>query len=157
MSSFCSWLSFWWMLMIAGLWHVCQFFLLLSPLCCICIPLFLRLIGVNRPWRDGWMTGWMDGWMTRQMDEMMLHDVFYYTSLNLVPNAQVCVYLTVHITKLQLHNTFPKPFYIWYSTCIHGTLAVENLDVCIACDLWNSNIQLTMGIDWRREIYPHVV
>jgi hypothetical protein len=28
------------------------------------------------------------------------------TSLNLVPNAQVCVYLTVHITKLQLQTTF---------------------------------------------------
>jgi hypothetical protein len=29
-----------------------------------------------------------------------------------VPNAQVCVYLTVHITKLQVQTTFPKPFYI---------------------------------------------
>jgi mRNA degradation ribonuclease J1/J2 len=32
--------------------------------------------------------------------------------LNPVPNAQVCVYLTVHITKLQLQTTFPKPLYI---------------------------------------------
>jgi hypothetical protein len=31
------------------------------------------------------------------------------TSVNPVPNAQVCVYLTVHITKLQLQTTFPKP------------------------------------------------
>jgi len=37
-----------------------------------------------------------------------------------------------------------------------GTLAAENLDVCIACDLWDSNIQLTMGIDWRRQIYPNI-
>ncbi len=27
-----------------------------------------------------------------------------FTSLNLVPNAYVCVYLTVHITKLQLQT-----------------------------------------------------
>ncbi len=38
--------------------------------------------------------------------------VYIYTSLNPVPNAQVCVYLTVHITKLQLQTTFPKPLYI---------------------------------------------
>ncbi len=38
-----------------------------------------------------------------------------------------------------------------------GTLVAENLDVCIACDLWNNNIQLTMGIDRRRQIYPNVV
>jgi hypothetical protein len=42
-----------------------------------------------------------------------------YTSLNPVPNAQACVYLTVHITKLQLQTTFPKPLYIPHSTCIH--------------------------------------
>ncbi len=34
-------------------------------------------------------------------------------------NAQVCVYLTVHITKLQLQTTFPKPLYIPHSACIH--------------------------------------
>jgi hypothetical protein len=34
------------------------------------------------------------------------------------------------------------------------TLAAENLDVCTACDLWDSNIQLTMVKDWRRQIYP---
>jgi hypothetical protein len=41
------------------------------------------------------------------------------TSLNLVPNAHVCVYLTVHITKLQLQTTFSKPLYIPHSACIH--------------------------------------
>jgi hypothetical protein len=35
-----------------------------------------------------------------------------------------------------------------------GTLAVENLDVCTACDPWDSNIQLTMVKDQRRQIYP---
>jgi hypothetical protein len=33
-----------------------------------------------------------------------------------------CVYLTVHITKLQLQTTFPKPLYISNFACIHGTL-----------------------------------
>jgi hypothetical protein len=41
------------------------------------------------------------------------------TSLNLVPNAQVCMYLTVHIKKLQLQTTFPKPLYLSHSACIH--------------------------------------
>jgi hypothetical protein len=44
---------------------------------------------------------------------------FFVTSLNPVHNAQVCVYLTVHITKLQLQTTFPKPLYIPHSACIH--------------------------------------
>jgi len=43
----------------------------------------------------------------------------FKTSLNPVPNAQVCVYLTVHITKLQLQTTFPKPLYIPHFACIH--------------------------------------
>jgi hypothetical protein len=40
-------------------------------------------------------------------------------NLNTMPNAQVCVYLTVHITKLQLQTTYPKPLYIPHSACIH--------------------------------------
>jgi hypothetical protein len=31
------------------------------------------------------------------------------------PNAPMCVYLTIHITKLQLQTTFPKPLYIPHS------------------------------------------
>jgi hypothetical protein len=65
-----------------------------------------------------------------------------------------CVYLMVHITKLQLQTTFPKPLYIPHFACIHGTLAAENLDVCTACDPWDSNIQLTMVNDRREQIYP---
>ncbi len=59
------------------------------------------------------------------------------TSLNPVPNAQMCVYLTVHITKLQLQTTFPEPLYIPHFHISHvsiGTVATENLDVCTACD-----------------------
>jgi hypothetical protein len=55
-----------------------------------------------------------------------------------VPNAQLCVYLTIHITRLQLQTTFQKPLYISHFACIHGTLAAENLDVCTACDSWDS-------------------
>jgi len=43
----------------------------------------------------------------------------YLTSLNPVPNAQVCVYFTVHITKLQLQITFSKHLCISHSACIH--------------------------------------
>jgi hypothetical protein len=34
-----------------------------------------------------------------------------------------------------------------------GTLAAENLDICIPCDPFDSNIQLTMGKDRRQQIY----
>jgi hypothetical protein len=44
---------------------------------------------------------------------------YIYTSLNPMPNAHVCVYLTIHITKLQLQTTFPKSLYIRHSACIH--------------------------------------
>jgi hypothetical protein len=47
-------------------------------------------------WRDG-RKGWRDG-----------------------KSFISCVYLTVHITKLQLQTTFPKPLYIPHFTCIHG-------------------------------------
>jgi len=82
------------------------------------------------------MIGQMDGWMTRQMDEMMLHNILYYiyTNLNPVPNAHVCVYLTVHIIKLQLQTTFQNLFIYDILHVLIGTLVVENLDVCIACD-----------------------
>jgi hypothetical protein len=75
------------------------------------------------------------------------------TSLNLVLNAQVCVYLMVHITKLQLQTTFPKPLYIWHSACIHRDPGHWKS----WCLHWDSNIQLTMGIDPRWQIYPNVV
>jgi hypothetical protein len=80
------------------------------------------------------------------------------TSLNPVPDAQVCVYLTIHITKLQLQTTFPKPLYIWHFTCIH-----QDPDCWKSWCLhhlwppWDNNIQLTMGIDQRQQIYLNVV
>jgi hypothetical protein len=33
-------------------------------------------------------------------------------------------------------------------------LAAKNLDVCTACNLWDSNVQLTMGIDWNDKYTP---
>jgi len=79
------------------------------------------------------------------------------TSLNPVPNAQVCVYLTVHIIKLQYKLHFQNLFIYNIPHVSIGTLATENLDVCIACDPWDSNIQLTMRIDRRQQIYPNIV
>jgi hypothetical protein len=38
-----------------------------------------------------------------------------------------------------------------------GTVGTENLDVCTACDPWDSNIELTMEIDRRLQIYPNIV
>ncbi len=69
-----------------------------------------------------------------------------------------CVYLTIHITKLHLQTTFPKPLYIYHISHVSiGTLAIENLDVCIAYDLWDSNIQLTMEKDPKWQIYLNIV
>jgi len=42
-----------------------------------------------------------------------------YTSVNPVHNAQVCVHLMVHITKLRLQTTVPKPLYIRHFACIY--------------------------------------
>ncbi len=47
--------------------------------------------------------------------------------------------------KLHFQNLFT--YHIPHASM--GTLAVENLDVCIACDPWNSNIELTMVNDQR--------
>jgi len=62
-SSFCSWFSFWWLLMIVGLWHVYHLFLLLSSLHRVYIPFFFHLVKINRPWQNKWMIGRMDRWM----------------------------------------------------------------------------------------------
>jgi hypothetical protein len=85
--------------------------------------------------------------------------LFNQTSLNPVPYAQVCVFDSTYykittinyISKTSLYTTFP----IYHIPHVFiRTLAAENLDVCTACDLWDSNIQLTMLKDWRRQIYP---
>jgi hypothetical protein len=44
---------------------------------------------------------------------------YIYTSLNPMPNARVCVHLTVHITKLQLQTIVPKPLHIRHFACIY--------------------------------------
>jgi hypothetical protein len=73
-------------------------------------------------WMDGRIGG-MNGWVNEWMDGWTGSYTFFHLiaiSLNPMPNAQVCVYLMVHITKLQVQTTFPKPLYIPHSTCIHG-------------------------------------
>jgi len=73
------------------------------------------------------------------------------TSLNPVPNAQVCVYLTVHITKLQLQTTFSKPLYIPHFTCIHWDPGHWKSS-CLHC-LWPGSALIcscmSSGIVWR--------
>ncbi len=67
----------------------------------------------------------------------------------------MCVYLTVHITKLQLQTTFFQNLSIYHIPHVFmRTLVAENLDVCTAFDPWDSNIQLTMVKDQRQQIYP---
>jgi hypothetical protein len=46
-----------------------------------------------------------------------------------------CVYLTVHITKLQLQTTFQNHSIYHIPHVSIGTLVAENLDVCSAFDL----------------------
>jgi hypothetical protein len=48
------------------------------------------------------------------------------------------MHMCVYIWRYILQNYNYKPLYISHSM---GTLAAENLDVCSACDLWDSNIQ----------------
>jgi hypothetical protein len=49
-------------------------------------------------------------------------------------NPFLPVHLMIHITKLHLPTTFPKPLYIHIPHVSIKTLAVENLDVCTTCD-----------------------
>jgi hypothetical protein len=102
-----------------------------------CLLLFFQTAQLRCVW-----SSWLDiSWCCPDtIFCLILHTSYIMsTSLNPVPNAQVCVYLTVHITKLQLQTTFPKPLY-HISHVFIGTLVAENLDVCIACDPWDSNI-----------------
>jgi hypothetical protein len=69
--------------------------------------------------------------------QRVLDLLYIKTSLNPVPNAHVCVYLTVHITKLQNHNYklhFQNLSIYHIPHVFIRTLATENLDVCTACD-----------------------
>jgi hypothetical protein len=64
------------------------------------------------------------GWWEKGFKIILLANDFEWpslriTSLNPMPNAQVCVHLTVHITKLQLQTTVPKPLYIRHFACIY--------------------------------------
>ncbi len=61
------------------LMHRCVcIWLYICPLCHVCIALFLPPVGVNRSWRDGWMTRWMDGWNDASRRPLLcpLHCVF---------------------------------------------------------------------------------
>jgi hypothetical protein len=54
----------------------------------------------------------MSVWLDDRMDGQIQGKSTKWTDLSPVHNAQVCVHLTVHITKLQLQTTVLKPLYI---------------------------------------------
>jgi len=69
-----------------------------------------------------------------------------------------CVYIWWYILQNYNYKLHVENLFIYDIPHVSlGTLAAENLDVCIASDPWDSNIQLTMGIDQRQQIYPNVV
>jgi hypothetical protein len=95
------------------------------------------------------MTRWMDGWK-----KLHDHNVLVWTLC--LMHRCVCIWryiLQNYNYKLHFQN-----LYIYHILHVFiGTLAIENLDVCTTCDLWDSNIQLTMVEDQRWKIYPNVV
>ncbi len=69
-----------------------------------------------------------------------------------------CVCIWWYILQNYNYNLHFQNLFIYHIPHVFiGTLTVENLDVCIACDPWNNNIQLTTVKDRRWQIYPNVV
>ncbi len=65
----------------------------------------------------------------------------------------MCVFDSTYY-KITTTNYISKTSLIYHIPHVSiRTLAAENLDVCTACDLWDSNIQLTMGKDRKWQIY----
>jgi hypothetical protein len=62
----------------------------------------------------------------------------------------VCIWRYI----LQLQTTFPKPLYIQHSACIYWDPGRWKFWCLHYLWLVKNNIQLTMGIDQRRQIYP---
>jgi hypothetical protein len=64
-----------------------------------------------------------------------------WTSLNPVANAQVCVCIWQYILQNYNYKLHFQNLSIYHIPHVSiRTLAVENLDVYIACGLWDSNI-----------------
>ncbi len=80
--------------------------------------------GVTKYLQLDWMDDGTDGWKASRKTTTTS-----FTSLNPCL-MHMCVYLTVHITKLQLQITFPKPLYIPHSPCIHRD-PMPNAQVCV--------------------------
>ncbi len=66
------------------------------------------------------------------------------TSLNHVPNAQVCVYLTIYITNLQLQTTFPKLF-VFLSTSRFTKAISLSITMKMSITSWPSNLCTVAG------------
>jgi hypothetical protein len=69
-----------------------------------------------------------------------------------------CVYIWQYILQNYNYKLHFQNLFIYNIPHVSmGTLAAENLDVCTACDPRDNNIQLTMKIDRRQQMYPNVV
>jgi hypothetical protein len=98
------------------------------------------------------------GWeISVLMGVLELSSYLYKTSLNPVPNAQVCVFDATYYKITTTNYIFQNLSIYDISHVFVETLAAKNLDVCTACDLWNNNIQLTIVKDRRWQIYPNVI
>jgi hypothetical protein len=87
-----------------------------------------------------------DGWKVSFRPRRPL---IYKTSLNpCLMHRCVCIWRYIlQNYKYKLHFQNLSIYHILHVSI--RTLAAENLDVCTACDLWDSNIQLTMVTDRR--------
>jgi hypothetical protein len=84
-----------------------------------------------------------------------IHDIVYIILVWTPCLVHRCVCIWRYILQNYNYKLHFQNLSIYHSPhALIGTLAAENLDVCTACDPWDSNIQLTMVKDRRLQIYP---
>ncbi len=69
------------------------------------------------------------------------------------------MYLIVHITKLQLQTTFPKPLYIPHSACIHrdpGRWKSLMFALLVTCEIATYSSNATRTGNWQRYWYQNL-
>ncbi len=89
---------------------VCHLFLLLSSPCRVCIPLFLRLVRVNRPWQDGWMIRQMDDKTDEWNDASrrpLLYVMFFHTLLRVHTHTHIYMYIFTSVFFFFFFFFFP--------------------------------------------------
>ncbi len=107
----------------------------------------------SHPW-EGWVGNLCHLWWKDGNYTMSLNAILVWTLC--LMHRCVCIWqyiLQNYNYKLHFQN-----LYVYHIPHVFiGTLAVENLDVCTACDPWDNNIQLTMVKDRRWQIYPNII